>query len=74
MNEDLVPMTLDQLIAALESIRAEHGGSIPVLLADYEPVVSASVDYREAILEEGDKATHVSVVISDRLEGFDPSA
>jgi hypothetical protein len=34
-------LTVGQLIAALEAIRAAHGGDVPVKMADQEPVVRA---------------------------------
>jgi hypothetical protein len=35
------PMTVDQLMASLEAVRAAHGGDVPVKMADQEPVVRA---------------------------------
>jgi hypothetical protein len=45
------PLTVDQLIAALEAVRAEHGGGVPVIMADGEPVVRAGVFFHAPIEE-----------------------
>jgi hypothetical protein len=37
------PMTVDQLMESLEAVRATHGGDVPVVTPDMEPVVWAGV-------------------------------
>jgi hypothetical protein len=39
----VAPLTLDQFIADLLNIRAEHGGDLPVLMVDCLPVVHPRV-------------------------------
>jgi hypothetical protein len=36
------PFTVDALIKQLKKIRREHGGDVPVLMVDDEPVVRAA--------------------------------
>jgi hypothetical protein len=36
-------MTVDQLMESLEAVRATHGGGVPVVTPDMEPVVWAGV-------------------------------
>ncbi len=43
VNDNLTPMTLDQLIANLQAIRSQLGGDVPVGMCDSEPVVRAGV-------------------------------
>lgn len=77
VNDDLTPMTLDQLIANLQVIRAELGGDVPVVMYNFEPVVRAGLVYhasleeriRRALRGEDDNCPRTPhVIITDRYE------
>jgi hypothetical protein len=81
VNDDLKPMTLDQLIKSLQDIRAEVGGEVPVVMCDFEPVVRAGVVHhpgpiqervRRALTGEEDCPEQPYVIITDRYEEADP--
>jgi hypothetical protein len=76
-DEGLEPLTVDQLIANLQAIRAKVGGDVPVVLCDFEPVVRAGVVYhpgpvqdrvRRTLAGEDDCPPQAWVIITDRYE------
>jgi hypothetical protein len=72
---DAKPMTIGELIASLEVIRAHHGADVPVVLADFKPVLRAGVLFAvplaervQVFLRDGvaDVPERPFVVITDR--------
>ena len=70
MDRSHEPITLDMLIAELEAIRAQYGGSLPVVAADFVSIMSPVVVVEEPDIEEDGKGPSFYVIIADS-QGWD---
>jgi hypothetical protein len=69
--EPLIPLALDELIAILQGLRAKHGGDVPVVFTNGDPIAKVSFDTETASIVMAETEHEDAWVESDDDEDED---